>query len=96
MRKKNRQFVVIKNMLIFVITLICFFIIGYAFAFGGSSVGIVGAEGNYIGVFSANGLYHERQFGFYFACSLIVAIIMTGSMGERSKLEPMLGFVALM
>jgi ammonia channel protein AmtB len=59
-RKKNRQFVIIKNMLIFVITLLCFFVIGYAFAFGESSVGIVGAQYNYVGVFSANGFYHER------------------------------------
>jgi ammonia channel protein AmtB len=42
-RKKNREFVVIKNMLIFVTTMISFFVIGYAIAFGGSTVGIVGA-----------------------------------------------------
>ena len=60
MRKKSRNFVVTKNMLIFVISLICFFIIGYAFAFGDSSVGILGAQSEYVGVFSANGLYHER------------------------------------
>lgn len=42
-RPKNREFVVIKNMLIFVITLITFFVVGYAIAFGGSTVGIVGA-----------------------------------------------------
>jgi Amt family ammonium transporter len=42
-RKKSRNFVVTKNMLIFVVSLICFFVIGYAFAFGDSSVGIIGA-----------------------------------------------------
>jgi ammonia channel protein AmtB len=42
MRKKNRQFIAIKNMLIFVLTLLCFFIVGYGIAFGDSSVGIVG------------------------------------------------------
>jgi len=47
-------------MLIFVVTLICFFIIGYAFAFGDSSVGVIGAASEYVGVFTPNGLYHER------------------------------------
>ncbi len=41
--KKSRNFVVTKNMLIFVVTLIIFFLVGYAFAFGGTSVGIIGA-----------------------------------------------------
>ena len=43
MRKKNRTFVATKNMMIFIVSLICFFIIGYAFAFGDSTVGIIGA-----------------------------------------------------
>lgn len=59
-RKKNRGFVATKNMMIFVVSLICFFVIGYAFAFGNSSVGIVGAQSEYVGVYSSNGLYHER------------------------------------
>ncbi len=59
-RKKNREFVVIKNMLIFVISMISFFVIGYAMAFGGSTVGIVGAQSEWVGVFTPNGLYHER------------------------------------
>ena len=42
-RKKNREFVAIKNMLVFLVGLITFFVIGYAFAFGDSSVGIIGA-----------------------------------------------------
>jgi ammonia channel protein AmtB len=42
-RKKSREFVAIKNMLIFVVSLITFFILGYAMAFGGSTAGIVGA-----------------------------------------------------
>jgi len=47
-------------MLIYVVTLICFFIIGYAFAFGDSNAGIIGASSEYVGVFTPNGLYHER------------------------------------
>ena len=42
-RPKNRQFVVTKNMLIVTLSLIVFFILGYAFAFGFSAVGVVGA-----------------------------------------------------
>lgn len=42
-RKKNRSYVVTKNMLVFVVSLICFFIVGYAFAFGDSTSGILGA-----------------------------------------------------
>jgi len=52
--------VVIKNMLIFVLTMITFFVLGYAIAFGGTTVGIVGAQSEWVGVFTPNGLYHER------------------------------------
>jgi Amt family ammonium transporter len=53
-RKKNRNFVATKNMMIFVISLIVFFIVGYAFAFGESSGGVIGAQSNYVGVYRAN------------------------------------------
>jgi Amt family ammonium transporter len=33
---------------------------------------------------------------FYFATSLVVAIIATGSMAERTKLKPIIGYVFLM
>ena len=42
-RKKNRNFVATKNMMIFIVTLVVFFVVGYPFAFGNSSVGIIGA-----------------------------------------------------
>lgn len=42
-RKKNREFVAIKNMLIFVTSMITFFVVGYGLAFGGTTVGIIGA-----------------------------------------------------
>ena len=60
MRKKSRDFVVIKNMIIFMTSMIVFFVIGYAIAFGGSTVGIIGAQSEWVGVFTPNGLYHER------------------------------------
>jgi ammonia channel protein AmtB len=69
-------------MLIFVISMISFFLMGYAMAFGGSTVGILGAQSEWLGVFTPNGLYHERQLPFYFSTSLVVAILATGSMGE--------------
>lgn len=83
-------------MMVFVISLICFFVIGYAFAFGSTSSGNIGAQSEYVGVFSANGLYHERQFPWYFATCLIVSLIVTGSMSERAKLEPLLGFILVL
>lgn len=43
-RPKNRQFVVTKNMMIATLSVVIFFIIGYAFAFGYSSASIVGAQ----------------------------------------------------
>jgi ammonia channel protein AmtB len=49
-----------------------------------------------VGVYSANGLYHERQFPFYFATSLIVGMISTGSLGERARLEPLIGFMIVL
>jgi ammonia channel protein AmtB len=95
-RPKNREHVVIKNMFIFVITLITFFVAGYAIAFGGTTVGIVGAQSEWVGVFTPNGLYHERQFPFYFSTSLLVAILATGSMNERTRLKPLMGYVVLL
>jgi Amt family ammonium transporter len=95
-RKKNREFVAIKNMLIFLVGLLTFFVIGYAFAFGDSSVGIIGAQSDYVGVYQANGLYHEREFPWYFATSLIVSLLVTGSMSERAKLEPLVGFILVL
>jgi ammonium transporter, Amt family len=60
-RKKNRRHVVIKNMMVVLVSLFTFFIIGYAFAFGGSSGGVIGARYEYVGVYSdSNALYHER------------------------------------
>ena len=59
-RKKNRRQVVTKNMMVILVTLFTYFILGYAFAFGDSSGGVLGAQSEYVGVFSNNELYHER------------------------------------
>ncbi len=96
MRKKSRDFVVIKNMIIFMTSMIVFFVIGYAMAFRGSTVGIIGAQSEWVGVFTPNGLYHERQLPFYFATSLVVSILATGSMGERARLKPLIGYIVLL
>jgi ammonium transporter, Amt family len=53
-RPKNRQFVVTKNMMIMTLSLVVFFVIGYAFAFGKTASGVVGAQSNYVGVFTAD------------------------------------------
>ena len=50
-RSKSRNFVVTKNILIFVLSLFIFFLVTYAFAFGNSSVGVIGAQSNYIGIY---------------------------------------------
>jgi ammonia channel protein AmtB len=50
-RLKSRNFVVTKNILIITISCVIFFVIGYAFAFGGTSAGVVGAQSNYVGVY---------------------------------------------
>jgi ammonia channel protein AmtB len=83
-------------MIIFMTSMIVFFVIGYAFAFGGSTVGIIGAQSEWVGVFTPNGLYHERQLPFYFATSLVVSILATGSMGERARLKPLIGYIVLL
>lgn len=59
-RKKNRRQVVTKNMMVILVTLFTYFVLGYAFAFGDSSGGVIGAQYEYVGVFSKNELYHER------------------------------------
>jgi Amt family ammonium transporter len=94
-RKKNRKHVITKNLMYILFSLITFFVVGYAFAFGHNSGGVIGAQSEYVGVYSANELYHERQFPFYLATTLIVGLIITGSMSERTRLEPLLGFAIL-
>jgi len=42
-RKKNRKYVLYKNIMVILISLVVFFVVGYAFAFGDSSGGIIGA-----------------------------------------------------
>ena len=59
-RKKNQRYVATKNLLIILVSLVSFYVLGYAFAFGKSTEGIFGAQYEYVGVFSTNGLYHER------------------------------------
>jgi|LauGreDrversion4_2_1035121.scaffolds.fasta_scaffold261634_1 Amt family ammonium transporter len=95
-RRKNRRHIVVKNLMIILLSLLSFFILGYAISFGNSSAGIIGGQTNYMGVFSANGLYHERQFPFYFATCLLVSIISSGSMSERTRLEPILFFTIIL
>ena len=92
-RMKSRNFVVTKNILLITLSCVLFFIIGYAFAFGESSAGVVGAQSNYVGVFQSNNQYHERQFPYYFATSLVVTCLATGSLAERVRIEPIIGFL---
>jgi ammonium transporter, Amt family len=82
--------------MVILVSLFTFFILGYAFAFGNSSGGVIGARSEYVGVYSDNELYHERQFPFYFATSVIVGLIATGSMAERTRLEPLLVFIVFL
>ena len=59
-RKKNRNHVLTKNMMVILLSLLTFFILGYPFAFGNSSGSVIGAQSEYVGVYSTNELYHER------------------------------------
>ena len=59
-RKKSRTFVAKKNLMIFLFSFTVFFVIGYAFAYGGSNGGVIGGESNYVGVMMSNNLFHER------------------------------------
>lgn len=82
--------------MIVLLSLLSFFILGYAVAFGNSTAGIVGGQSDYIGVFQSNGVYHERQFPFYFATCLLVSIISSGSLSERTRLEPILFYTIIL
>jgi len=93
LKAKNRDFVAKKNMMIVCVSFITFFFVGYGFAFGDSSAGVIGAKTNYAGVFEADHLFHERQFPYYWAASLFMSVIVSGSMAERTRLEPLLLFV---
>jgi len=42
-RKKNRRHVIMKNMMVILVTLFTYFVLGYAFGFGDSSGGVLGA-----------------------------------------------------
>lgn len=50
-RAKSRNFVLTKNIIIFMLSLFIFYLVGYAFAFGNSSVGVIGAQTNYLGIY---------------------------------------------
>jgi ammonia channel protein AmtB len=41
----------VKNLMIVLLSLLSFFILGYAVAFGSSSAGIVGGQSEYFGIF---------------------------------------------
>lgn len=53
-RPKNRQFVVTKNMMLTTLSLVVFFILGYAFAFGKTAAGVIGAQSNYVGIYTSD------------------------------------------
>jgi Amt family ammonium transporter len=93
-REKNRDHIVTRTALTIIVSLLVFFAIGYSFAFGGDNR-YVGGESEYFGTFSEDRNYHERQFMFYFACSLIVSSLVNSSMSERTKLQSSLYFVAV-
>mmetsp|Transcript_7103 Transcript_7103/g.6214 ORF Transcript_7103/g.6214 Transcript_7103/m.6214 type:complete len:204 (+) Transcript_7103:14-625(+) len=95
LKAKNRDFVAKKNMMIACVSFLTFFFVGYAFSFGKSTGGIIGGQTNYAGVFEADHLFHERQFPYYWAASLFASAIVSGSMAERTRLEPILAFVVL-
>lgn len=42
-RRKNRKAVLTKNLMYILFSLVSFFVIGYAFAFGSNSGGVIGA-----------------------------------------------------
>jgi len=50
-RRKNRRHIIVKNLMIVLLSLLSFFILGYAVAFGSSSAGIVGGQSEYFGIF---------------------------------------------
>ena len=73
-----------------------FFLTGYAFAFGGHALGgALGAESEYVGGFSADGSYHERKFGFYFATAALSSAVVNASMGEKARTGALLCFTVL-
>ena len=47
-------------MILFTVSLITFFIIGFGIAFGSTSAGIVGGQGDYIGIYNNDGMFSER------------------------------------
>lgn len=42
-RSKNRNFVIQKNVILMFLSMLIFFVLGYSFAYGESSAGVIGA-----------------------------------------------------
>jgi ammonia channel protein AmtB len=47
-------------MIIFTVSLITFFLVGFGIAFGGNSAGIVGGMNSFVGIYNSDGYYSER------------------------------------
>ncbi|MDR1764741.1 MAG: ammonium transporter [Lachnospiraceae bacterium] len=90
-RAKNAGNIIMKNLMDYVIGSICFFLIGFAFMFGGSAGGILGVKGFFspTSLADANGLFRGLPIHvfliFHTVFCATAATIVSGAMAERTK-----------
>ncbi|MDY7104628.1 MAG: ammonium transporter [Actinomycetota bacterium] len=97
-RAKNVSNIMMKNLMDFSIAAILFFFVGFAFAFGSDTGGLIGTDGFFLdaGAFDQSGLQVETQFIFQVAFAGAAATIASGAMAERTKFKSYVIFSAIM
>ena len=92
-RSKNAVNILFKNMIDGAISVICFWVIGYGFAYGDTENGFIGKDNFGLGEDdfdvgdSGNNNLNYHTFFFQWAFAATAATIVSGSVAERCKLE---------
>ena len=93
-RSKNAKNIILKNLLDACFGAICFYLVGYAFAYGGDSGNaFIGWSG-----FALNGIGKSDFQGwfFQFTFAATAATIVSGAVAERCKFEGYLAYAVLL
>lgn len=88
-QSKNIIFVSIENLLTFMVTTICFCLVGFPLMFGKSFHGIIG-----ISLWGLKGITSQNNLGFAFVFielmfAAVAVTIFAGAMSERTKIVPL-------
>ncbi|WIA19506.1 hypothetical protein OEZ85_004117 [Tetradesmus obliquus] len=83
-RAKNVRNILLKNLLDAMLTAICWWAVGYAFAYGQTANGIIGYSGFFYEGDLAMG--HQRPWFLSFTFAVACCVIVSGCLAERTRL----------